>query len=104
MGKLQEYKKKKFNISPKSKEFITQKDVKEIYTEILRRLEWEYGEEWLDVRKDKEMNELITKRMKEVASLYFKRKARYKFIDKLTDLLMNYKFSEKNKDTGSVEV
>ena len=87
MGKLEKFRKLKFHIAPKYKGIITEKEVEEIYNEILRRIEWDRGKDWIESRSDEVLKQEIISKGRELADLYFKRQEWEKFVDKLTELI-----------------
>ena len=86
-NKFEKYKKIKLHLTPEAEKLFTGKEADYIYAEVIRRVEWEFGEEWLSAHADKEVPEIITKKAKEVAEAYFQRQARDNFVDKLTELI-----------------
>ncbi len=89
MKKFDKYKKIKFDYVPsKYKESFTEQEAEEIYSEALRRVEWEKGEEWLEDCSDEEIKQEIMSRIKGVAEAYFKRQAWEKMVDKIVELIV----------------
>lgn len=66
----------------------TEQEGKEVFDEVLRRVEWERGEMWLESRSDKEIKQEIVSKIREVADAYFKRQAWEKMVDKLTESIL----------------
>lgn len=83
--KLEEFRKMSFKPSAP---IITEQEVKEIFNEVLRRVEWEKGEVWLDSRSDEEIKQAIISKSREAADAYFKRQAWEKFVDTLTEAIL----------------
>jgi hypothetical protein len=86
-NKFEKYKKIKLHLTPEVEKLFTGKEADYIYAEVIRRLEWEFGEEWLSAHADEEVPEIITKKAKEVSNAYFQRKARDSFVEKLAELI-----------------
>lgn len=83
--KLEELRKIKFKFDP---QIITEQEGKEVFNEVLRRVEWERGEMWLESRSDEEIKQEIISKTREVADAYFKRQAWGKMVDKLTESIL----------------
>ena len=102
MKKLQKLKNTKFHIAPEHKGVISEQEVKEVFDETMRRLEWKCGKNWENSCNKKEAIEIIVNRSREVAEDYLNRKTREKVIGKLTEGLMKLRneqlYNKKNKN------
>jgi len=87
-SKFEKYKRIKFLLDPKPGALFTKQEAKHIYAEAIRRVEWEMGEKWLNDIDDKEITEIIVKKAKEMAGIYFKRQAQNNAVDKITELIV----------------
>ena len=95
-SKFEKFKRMEFNLTPEVKKLFSEQEGKYMHAEVVRRLEWEWGEEWLNAREDEEVTEIIIKKSKEVANAYFERKQRDRLVDKLAELIYE-KFGDKKK-------
>ncbi len=86
-SKFEKYKRIKFHSNPNQMSGFTKQEAKHIYAEAIRRMEWEMGEKWLNDIDDKEITEIIMKKAKELAGIYFKRQAQDNSVDKIIELL-----------------
>ena len=87
-SKFEKYKRKRFLLDPKPETGFTKEEAEHIYREAIRRVEWEMGEEWLNDIDDKEITEIIVKKSKELANIYFRRQAKDNAVDKITKLIV----------------
>ncbi len=89
MKKFDKFKEKKFDQIPsKYKDSFTKQEIEEIYSEVLRRVEWERGGEWLESCSDEKIKHEIISRIKGVAEAYFKRQGWETMVDKITELII----------------
>ena len=88
-SKFEKYKRIKFHLSPDQMSGFTKQEAEHIYAEAIRRVEWEMGEKWLNDINDKEITEIIVKKAKELAGVYFKRQAEDKFVELLKKKIKN---------------
>ena len=88
-NKLEKYKRTKFHLNPDQASGFTKQEAEHIYAEAIRRVEWEMGEKWLNDIDDKEITEIIVKKAKELAGVYFKRQAEDKFVELLKKKIKN---------------
>ena len=86
--KFEKYKKLKLCFPPGTEKLFTQEEAEHIFAEVIRRVVWETGEEWLNAHAGEEVNQIIIKKAREVAEAYFKRQEKEKLIDKIADILM----------------
>jgi len=85
-NKFEKYKKIELH-SPPGKLF-TKKEANYIYKEAIRRVEWEMGKEWLNTHDDEEVVEIIIKKIKELAKVYFERQEQENLVDKIVELIV----------------
>jgi len=84
---FEKYKRIRFHLNPGAGRLFTKQEAEHIYAEAIRRVEWEMEKKWLNDIDDKKITEIIVKKVKELARIYFKRQAQDKFVDKVVELL-----------------